>query len=270
MESITLVKLGGSLITDKRVESSYRADVAQCIAEEIAAAWREPHMQTSSLLIGHGSGSFGHFAAARHQTMEGVETPEQWQGFAEVAAAASDLNALFTATLRAAGLPILRIQPSASLQCSRGIILSLELQPIRQALAQGLIPLVYGDVAFDDVLGGTIASTESIFTYLAQQLDVARVILVGEVSGVYDDQQNVISEITPTNFERYRAFLGGSAGTDVTGGMLTKVSDMLALVKRFPRLRVQIIDGLQPGVLQSVLTNDAGMPHSSGTLIHAD
>lgn len=264
MNAITLIKLGGSLITDKRVESSYRVEVAHRIADEIAAAYHDARMP---LIIGHGSGSFGHFAAHRHRTMQGVETPDQWRGFAEVAAAAANLNALFTTTLRAAGLPIMRMQPSASMQCRNGAIVSMGLEPIKQALEHGLIPLVYGDVAFDDVKGGTIASTETIFTYLVQHLDAVRVILVGEVPGVYDSQQNVIPEITPSNVEEYRVFLGGSAGTDVTGGMLTKVSDMLALVTQHAGLHVQIIDGSQPGVLQSVLSSAHETAH--GTLIHA-
>jgi isopentenyl phosphate kinase len=267
MQAITLVKLGGSLITDKRVESAYRAEVAQRIADEVAAVWHSSEDQPMRLIIGHGSGSFGHFAAKRYHTMQGVHTPEQWRGFAEVAAAAADLNTRFTETLRAAGLPILRFQPSASLRCQNGKIVGMALAPIEQALQHGLIPLIYGDVAFDEVLGGTIASTETIFTYLVQQLNVVRVILAGEVEGVYGDQQQVIPEITPANFEQYQDFLGGSEGTDVTGGMLTKVSDMLALVKQFPRLHAHIIDGLAPGVLQDVLSNDNDTRH--GTLIHA-
>jgi isopentenyl phosphate kinase len=263
-QEVMLVKLGGSLITDKRVESSYRAEVAQRIAEEIADVWNRRQVP---LIIGHGSGSFGHFAAKRYNTVQGVHTPEQWRGFAEVAAAAADLNTRFTETLRAAGLPILRFQPSASLQCHNGKIMAMELAPVQKALRNGLVPLIYGDVAFDEVLGGTIASTETIFTYLVQQLDVARVILVGEVEGVYDDRQQVIPEITPANFQQYQMYLGGSEGTDVTGGMLTKVGDMVNLVEEFPWLRVQIIDGLRPGVLRAVVDSDTGVKH--GTLIHS-
>jgi isopentenyl phosphate kinase len=265
MQGITLVKLGGSLITDKRVESTYRADVAKRIADEIATVWTAA--QDQPMIIGHGSGSFGHFAAKRYNTMQGVQTPEQWRGFAEVAAAASDLNERFTATLRSAGLLVLHFQPSASILCREGRIVSMHLATIQRALDNGLIPLVYGDVAFDEVLGGTIASTETIFTYLAEQLDVVRVILVGEVEGVYDDQRQVIPEITPANFEQYQGFLGGSEGTDVTGGMLTKVSDMLSLVTRFPRLKVQIIDGLKSSVLQAALSE--AEQTTQGTLIHA-
>ena len=58
---LTFVKLGGSLITDKRVENSFRAEAAARVAAEIQSALAQnPDLR---LLIGHGSGSFGHVAA---------------------------------------------------------------------------------------------------------------------------------------------------------------------------------------------------------------
>ncbi len=74
----TLIKLGGSLITDKQVESSFRVDAMQRLSAEIVAAKQvTPNLK---LIIGHGSGSFGHFAAKRHGTMQGVDTAAQWVG----------------------------------------------------------------------------------------------------------------------------------------------------------------------------------------------
>ncbi|MDM7918672.1 MAG: amino acid kinase, partial [Methanosarcina sp.] len=38
-------------------------------------------------------------------------------------------------------------------------------------------------------------------------------------------------EITPANFEEFRHCIGGSGSTDVTGGMLGKVMELLELSK---------------------------------------
>ena len=35
------------------------------------------------LIIGHGSGSFGHYMASKYGTRRGVNGPEQWMGFAK-------------------------------------------------------------------------------------------------------------------------------------------------------------------------------------------
>ncbi|MCB9451822.1 MAG: isopentenyl phosphate kinase family protein [Anaerolineaceae bacterium] len=258
---LTLVKLGGSLITDKRVEASFRQEAAAQIAQEISRARQEnPELQ---LIIGHGSGSFGHFVAKQHQTIAGVHTPEQWRGFAEVATVAAELNYLVARELSAAGVPVWRMQPSASALSRDGVLVNLALEPLQQGVEHGLVPLVYGDVALDTVRGGTIISTETIFFYLAKQLPVTRILLLGEVEGVLDSAGEVIPTITPANFADIRGFLGGSAGTDVTGGMTTKVQDMLSLAEQVPELTIRIMDGRQPDLLYKTLLDIA----KPGTLI---
>jgi isopentenyl phosphate kinase len=260
---LTFVKLGGSLITDKTVEEHFREDAMHRLASEIAAACRDkPDLQ---LIIGHGSGSFGHFAAKRHDTIHGVQSDEEWRGLAEVAMAAAKLNGLVAQSLVDAGLPIWRLQPSASAIAADGVLTSMVISPLHQAVKHGLIPLIYGDVSLDNVRGGTIISTETIFTYLAGRLPVTSIYLVGEVPGVLDQNGQVISRITPGTIDEISNVLGGSRGTDVTGGMLTKVSEMLALVKDNATLQIRIIDGTQPDVLRSALL---GAKH--GTLICSD
>ncbi|NJL54701.1 isopentenyl phosphate kinase family protein [bacterium] len=257
------IKLGGSLITDKRLESSFRADVVKRIAAEIKEA--QDTDADLRLLVAHGSGSFGHFAAARHGTLHGVYTSEDWQGFAEVAMTASRLNEMIAHSLSEAGLPVWRLQPSASARCIDGELVEMAVQPVRSALQHGLIPLLYGDVALDDLRGGTIISTERVLAFLAEHVPVHLIILAGEVPGVLDRDGQVIERISPANFEMLADALGGSSGTDVTGGMLTKVRDMLNLVTKVPELHIRIVDGLQPGVLRDALLQKRPV----GTLLHA-
>src|SRR5579864_6169985 len=115
---LIFLKLGGSLITDKRVAGQFHAETVQRAAQEIATACRDnPHLQ---LVIGHGSGSFGHVAAQKYGTANGVYTAKDWHGFAEVATAARALNALVMEALHAAALPVFGIQPSASAECHNG------------------------------------------------------------------------------------------------------------------------------------------------------
>ncbi len=258
---LIFVKLGGSLITDKQVERRFRADVARRLASEIKAALdADPDLQ---LLVGHGSGSFGHVAAKQFGTVDGVHTPEQWRGFAHVATIAAELNHLMAQTLDAAGVPVWRMQPSASALARDGVITEMAVEPIREALDHQLVPLVYGDVALDSQRGGTIISTETIFTYLAQQLPVKRMLLLGEVDGVYAVDGVVIPAITPATLPEVEQALGGSAGTDVTGGMRSKVHNSLAVVQASPDLSIRIMNGLTPGLLRTTLLDQT----QPGTLI---
>lgn len=260
---VTFLKLGGSLITDKRVEQSFRVDVMARLAQEIKLALDENPDQ--KLIIGHGSGSFGHFEAKKHGTMAGVHTQDEWRGFAKVSTIASKLNYLVANALDEAQLPILRLQPSASAICADGVIQNLAVNSIESALTHGLIPLVHGDVAYDTVRGGTIISTETILTYIAQYIPITRIILLGEVDGVYDASGTVIPSITSNNFEQYKPILGGSGGVDVTGGMITKVADMLTLAETVQGLKIHICSGLKQGLLTETLLGKSDI----GTTISA-
>jgi len=258
MPELIFLKLGGSLLTDKTRPQALRGDVLARLASEIAGALADrPDLR---LLIGHGSGSFGHMAARKYNTRAGVSSPEDWRGYAETARAAALLNRRVVDALWEAGVPALAIQPSASAQCRDGELLVLDERPIRAALEHGLAPVIYGDVALDAVRGGTIISTEEIFAWLAPRLAPARVILVGEVIGVLSADPasgiagELIPEITPETLPGVAQALGGSRGVDVTGGMVAKVREMLALVQATPALAaVQIVSGLTPGLVRSAL-----------------
>ncbi|OIO89151.1 MAG: hypothetical protein AUK03_15000 [Anaerolineae bacterium CG2_30_64_16] len=260
MNELVFLKLGGSLLTDKTRPRALRGDVLARLADEIAGALAgRPGLR---LLIGHGSGSFGHVIARARGTRDGVTTPAGWRGYAETASVAAELNRLVVGALWDAGVPALPVQPSASARCRAGELIALDERPLRVALANGLAPVVYGDVALDDVRGGVIVSTEEIFRWLAPRLEPDRVVLVGEVAGVLSADPTsgapagLIEEITPARLPALMQVLGGSRGVDVTGGMAAKVTEMLALAQATPALAaVQIISGLAPGLVRTVLTD---------------
>ena len=244
------LKLGGSLITDKSRPYAARRAVIRRLAGEIRSAL--DGLPACRLLLGHGSGSFGHWAARPHGTREGVRTPDQWRGYAEVAAAAARLNRIVADTLLEVGVPILSVQPSASARCHAGELVRMDTHTIRVALDRGLVPLVHGDVALDDAIGGTIVSTEDLFIYLADEFQPARVLLVGQAPGVLKDG-GVVPSIGPGDLPALREALVGSDGVDVTGGMADKIMQMLKLVERHPATCVHILSGSKPGVLAHVL-----------------
>ena len=259
MNELVFLKLGGSLITDKGREATAKEGTIGRAAREIKEALEaRPDLR---LLVGHGSGSFGHFVARRHGLRAGDVglRPPNWPGYTDTGAAAARLNRLVTDTFLAEGVPVVSIQPSASADCRGGEIVSMATEPIELLLLHGLVPLVYGDVALDKVRGCTIISTEQIFTHLTAFLEPARIVLAGEVEGVFtadpfrDKAARLIPEISTHGFHQVELMLTGSHGVDVTGGMLTKVRMMYDLVQERPQLKVQIISGRRPGLIKRVL-----------------
>ncbi len=252
--NLTFLKLGGSLITDKDRANTPRKDVLARLAGEINSALNnQPEMR---LILGHGSGSFGHTAARKHGTRQGVHGSAGWRGFCEVWKEARSLNQIVVESLAAAGVPVIAFPPSAAVIARDGQPASWDLAPIRAALAAGLVPLVNGDTIFDEERGGTILSTEDLFFYLAHQLEPRRILLAGLEEGVWADYpvcSQLIDTITPGTFPYYSAQIVGSASVDVTGGMLEKVRRMLDLAIHQPDFEAFIFSGLQPGAVASAL-----------------
>ena len=251
---LIFLKLGGSLITDKEKPLTPQRDLIAQASAEIAQAVREnPDLK---LLIGHGSGSFGHVIANQFQTQAGGEGERYWDGFAKVWAAARQLNQIVIESFIEVGLRTISFPPSAGVTAANKALESWDISPIRQALSHRLIPVVQGDVIFDTHLGGTIFSTEQIFYHLAKGLKPVRILLAGLDKGVLrnnDQEQGVIHHITPSNFTAIRPQLSGAETIDVTGGMQSKVEMMLELVQTVPDLEVQIFSGLKPGNIKKAL-----------------
>ncbi len=254
MTSLTFLKLGGSLITDKNTPRAARIALIARLAEEIQSACQSnPDLR---LVLGHGSGSFGHVPAKKFGTRQGVASPDGWRGFAEVWHEAAVLNRMMIEALHAAGLPAISFPASAGVTAHDGRVTAWDLNPLTAALARGLLPVVYGDVVFDTARGGTILSTEDIFVHLARQLRPQRILLAGIEQGVWADFPacaRLIPQITPENWGEIASSLGGSAATDVTGGMASKVRQMLDLAVELPGLAVLIFSGAHAGSLERAL-----------------
>ena len=189
------LKLGGSLITEKTRPHTPRPEVLARLAGEIAAAWKQASWQQAAwqqqpgmrLVLGHGSGSYGHVPARRYGTRQGVRTQEEWGGFIEVWREAAALNRLVVDALGEAGLPAMAFPPSAGLTAQDGRLAAWDLSALHAAVQAGLLPVVYGDVVFDFRRGGTIFSTEDLFEILASELKPGRLLLAGLEAGVWLD-----------------------------------------------------------------------------------
>jgi isopentenyl phosphate kinase len=265
IKNLKFLKLGGSLITEKARPHTLRVDVLARLAAEIATACRDdPEL---ILLLGHGSGSFGHVPAQRYGTRQGVHTRQDWQGFVEVWREAAALNRLVIEALEAVGLPAVAFPPSAGVTAAGGRLAAWDVEPLRLALLNGLLPVVYGDVIFDTQQGGTIFSTEDLFAYLAVKFQPGSLLLAGLEAGVWADFPRctrLVDVINPQNLVEVAPGISGSAATDVTGGMASKVQQSLELVQHVPGLQVRIFSGEAAGNLQRALAGQA-----VGTLIHA-
>jgi len=254
---LIFLKLGGSLITNKDIPFSARKDTIKRLGIEIAEAiGTNPKLE---LLIGHGSGSFGHSTAAQFGTRSGIRSADDWFGFQKVWWAAHQLNQIVIKELLSLGLPIISLPVSASLVSINKKVDHWNIQPIISSLKNHLLPIIFGDVVIDKELGATIFSTEELFSYLANVLHPNRILLVGKEKGVFLDyprNQDLISLITPNNYPSISKIIDASASTDVTGGMSSKVRSMQNLITLEKNLSIDIFSGEEENNLFKVISGE--------------
>jgi len=258
------LKLGGSLITHKDRKSTCRLTILKRLAAEIAQAYNKFDF---SLLIGHGSGSFGHIPAKFFNTRNGVNNKNEWMGFVEVWNAARQLDQLVISAFYEVGLPIMAFPPSSAVISEGRKISVWDISAINCALSKKIIPLIQGDVVFDLKLGGTILSTEELFSYLSFPLKPDKIFLAGNEEGVWRDfpsRKILMTSISTKTISESPEFIFGSDNPDVTGGMLAKVKNMVELVHQIPGLKGYIFSGIRENsVFEALSGNDPG-----GTIIH--
>lgn len=252
-----IVKLGGSVITDKRRPFVVKQVTLRRLARELATA-KEP------LVIVHGGGSFGHPLASKYELAEGYKNKNQLMGLSHTHRAMERLNAHIIDALQKAGLPAIAIQPSACAVVDGGRIQSMELAPVKKLLELGMVPVLYGDAVPDLSKGMSILSGDQLVAELTRELGAGRVILATDVDGVYatnpkrNKKVELIREINPTNWPSIeRRLVSIVAGVDVTGGMVNKVKELLALAER--GVEAEIINATKPRILRRAISGERGL-----------
>lgn len=263
----TLVKLGGSVITDKTQPFTEKMDAIKRLAHEIHSSRTKTHIK---LIVGHGGGSYPHTIAYRYQTFKGLINERSYLGIALVQDAAARLNRIVIKALIDAGENAISVQPSAGALAENSRIIRWDVKIVEKMLEHGLLPVVYGDVCLDLKQGCCILSTEEIFRYLATKINVNRVVIGSDVNGVYDRDPKIfpnarkIPTITVESIDRVLPSLKGADAMDVTGGMRSKVITLLELASEAD-VECEIIDITTPGLLEEALDGKRGI----GTIVKA-
>lgn len=216
-----ILKLGGSVITDKNAEEGVvrKADLLR-IAEEVSKF-------QGKLIVVHGAGSFGHTYAKKY----GLDKAFDLEGAIITHESVKKLASTVVGALNSFGIRALAVHPMCCTVCRNRRIESMYLDNIQLMLEKGFIPVLHGDVVMDLELGVCILSGDQIAPYLAKKLGITRLGLGSAENGVLDKDGKTIPRITPGSFENFKHYIRGSESTDVTGGMLGKVQELLELSK---------------------------------------
>jgi isopentenyl phosphate kinase len=266
-KDLIIIKLGGSVITRK--ESSkpvFRKRVVKRLCREIYDAKKKLKF---NLILIHGAGSFGHPYAKKFSLNKGYLNSESAIGIALTKRAVLELNFLIVRELVNIGINAVFVEPSAIVETSKNKIKKFDTRFIKSLLSVGVVPILSGDVVFDDIKGIAILSGDQIASYLAKKLKAKKVIFVSDVNGVFDKDPKthkgarIIRTINNDNYKDIIKQMKTNDSSDVTGEMKGKI---LAIRNDLLRTKVIIVNGQKRNNVLKALINERSL--GFGTVIN--
>jgi len=245
-----IVKLGGSVITDKTGYKCFRELVVRRLASEIKNAGE-------GIILVHGAGSFGHVLADRYGLHLGFQDGGQKAGLAEVMADVRELNLKVMRVLNEEGVYCASIPPSAIAELDDGRLMDLDMRRFEGFSDLGITPVTFGDVCLDRTRGFSICSGDQLIESLARHFNPSRIIFCADVDGVCTSDPNldedaelieVVSRETLESLPRTRRYV------DVTGSIFGKIESMLQMAS-FTK-ECLVINGNLEGRLESALRGE--------------
>ena len=249
---IILLKLGGSLLTDKTKPFSIREDVVRSVIQQIIDA-------NKKIILIHGGGSFGHPLAKKYNISTGIDSSisNQILGLTETHQSMNKFNSRIINLFLEQKYPALSIQASSIFIKDSQIISTYSIDIIETALDLNILPILYGDIILDKKGSFSIISGDTIIFELCENLNkysVSKVIFTMETDGLYiqdnDEKSILVTECNSNELDSLElAALGQKI--DVTGGIRGKINAIKEICKY--NIPVQIINGLENGNILKAL-----------------
>lgn len=221
-----IIKLGGSVITDKSKKNTYKPQVTLRLVSEIVAAGNQ-------VIVVHGAGSFGHILAKKYQLHKGYKNKEQLPGVAEVQRDVKELSLRVLDSFLEGGMNAVSLAPSAFLVNQAGSVKRMDTENFKRYMEADITPITFGDVVVDESLVFSIVSGDQLMLELAKVFRPEMVIFVADVDGIYTGNPNLDpdAQLLPIVDKHVLAGIGESQGgvDDVTGSILGKSKIMLEI-----------------------------------------
>jgi len=251
---LTILKLGGSVITFKDKQLTPNLPAIRRLAHEMAVS------RSSPLIVIHGGGSFGHPLAVEHDIAGGLKGREQMMGFSKTHNSMVKLNMLVVEALLDEGIPAVGIAPSSFIVTRRGRITGLYGDVLSNAIRLSFVPVLYGDVVLDYDQGFAVLSGDQIAARLAMEFNARRIIFGVDVDGLYtsdpkiNPEARLLKELTLSDLKRIISVAGRSRAVDVTGGMMGKVLEIMDPISK--GVEVLIINALSENSVYRALRGE--------------
>jgi isopentenyl phosphate kinase len=265
-DRLAIIKLGGSLITDKSQPYTLREEQLKRITKEVAEV-------LGPCVIVHGVGSFGHIPVINRKLFDGYKKPEQLPDLSKTMVEVFQLRMAVSEAVSEAGLAPVIFLPSNIFFMTEGEITGHFSGGLRQYLDLGMTLLIGGDMCADSQRGFSVCSGDKVVQLLSRLLNPRDVIFATDVAGIYkadpkqDSEAELIPHIALSRIDEYEKIADQAATPDITKGMRGKLDE----IRRFePILKagaeVAILGMTEPGILRRYMNGDPEVPCTRITL----
>ncbi|MFX1431968.1 MAG: type 2 isopentenyl-diphosphate Delta-isomerase [Promethearchaeota archaeon] len=255
VNEIVLLKLGGSLLTDKNKPFSLREEVLEnCINQVIES--KKP------IILIHGGGSFGHPIAKNYKISEGLNDSieDQIIGLSKTHDVMNKFNSIIINKLLDRKCSAISIQPSSIFLRDFNQIRIKTVEPIEQLIKLGVIPVLYGDIVLSRDSSFSILSGDQIILKLCEKIQnfkVSKVIFAIEKDGLFikeNGKEKLALKLSSNDLDNIK-LAELDQKIDVTGGMKSKLETIKEIIKL--NIPVQIINGLKHENILKALINQS-------------
>jgi len=225
-----LIKLGGSIVTNKERPQSARRKTIDNILKQIK------RIDEPKILV-HGGGSYGHYWSVRY----GMHTkPARYslKGLSVVKNSMIELDKIILDSAAKNRLNTYSLPPTDFMNGNKPIRSKIE--KIGEIAKSGLTPVTYGDALWYGQKKSYILSGDVIMTAIAKVLKPRLSVFVLNVNGVYTDTR---SKKLIYDFKKEKPKISKNS-MDVTGGMTRKITEATKM-SRFG-LKVFFVNGNKP------------------------
>jgi isopentenyl phosphate kinase len=260
MKELVLLKLGGSVITDKTKPFTANYKNLRRLAKEISSAYKS---SAYSLILVHGAGSFGHAVVKKYGIDKGLKKKSQIFGFAEAQKVQEELDDIVVKELQRQGLPAISCQPSSCAIMESGRLKEMNAESVKGFLKVGLIPVMYGVPAYDKDSGCSILSGDEIVSFLARSLSAKRVIFGFDEDYVFTSDPKLDKKAIPIlvlnkeHVSDLRSYSEISKNRDSTKGMLGKLEKIFTLAGS--GCEIELVNANKPSIIERCLKGERGL-----------
>jgi isopentenyl phosphate kinase len=258
-KAVYIIKLGGSVISDKNKPFSFNYDVVYKLIEEIKKS-------NAYCIIIHGGGSFGHPVAKKFDIVNGInpEIENQILGFAETHKVMIELNLKIAEVFSKQQIPAISLQSSAIFYLNPDLEF-YGLKRIENLLNLGVIPMLYGDIILDSTNNFTILSGDKIIYSICNSIkkakettiSVKKVIFLTDQDGIFtmdNESEKILVENLSADEIPNLQLSKFDSKIDVTRSIKGKLEEIGQICKL--GIKVQLVNGFKENYLTKSLKDE--------------